>query len=442
MGFIEGDARTQGTLFPVTLEEFIPDDHFCRVIDAFVDRLDMQELGFVRAEAAETGRPGYDPRDLLKLYLYGYLQQIRSSRRLESECRRNVELMWLLGRLCPDHKSIAEFRRMHRQAVTQAGAELVKFARSVGLIRGEWIAIDGSKFRAVSSVSSVHERAAVERYLESLETADREDEPVVENSAVAAALEKLRGHAEPEAGFMKTTQGLLPAYNVQTAVDAEHGLIVAQQVSDEASDNRSLLPMAEAAHQAVGQPSAPIHVVADAGYSNGEQAAACESKGILPHVPAKRGVNARGNGKLFDRTAFQYQEQSNTMLCPAGHALRSDGRNGRAIVYLGRAEVCGACGLKPQCTLSPRRIVHRHVHEDALQRMQQRATPAAMQLRRRTVEHPFAILKYAIFGHPRFLMRGLEGTRVEMSLAVMAYNFKRMLKLMGAGAFKTALATL
>jgi transposase len=419
MGFIQGEARKQGTLFPVSLEEFIPEDHFCRVIDAFVDRLDVQGLGFARAEAAETGRPGYDPRDLLKLYLYGYLQQIRSSRRLESECQRNVELMWLMGRLCLDHKSIAEFRRVHRHAVTQAGAELVKFARSVGLIRGEWIAIDGSKFRAVSSVSSVHELAAVERYLESLETADREDEPVVQNGAVAAALEKLRSHAEPEAGFMKTAQGMLPAYNVQTAVDAEHGLIVAQQVTDEANDTRSLLPMAEAAHQAVGQPSAPIHVVADAGYSNGEQAAACESKGILPHVPAHRGVNTQGGGKLFDRTAFQYQEQSNTMLCPAGHRLRSDGRNGRAIIYIGRAEVCGACALKPQCTVSPRRIVRRHVHEGALQRMQQRATPAAMQLRRRTVEHPFAILKYAIFGHPRFLLRGLEGTRTEMSLAVM-----------------------
>src|SRR6202162_2103872 len=440
MGFIEGEARAQGMLFPVTLEELIPADHFCRVIDAFVDRLDMQGLGFARAEAAETGRPGYDPRDLLKLYLYGYLQQIRSSRRLESECRRNVELMWLLGRLRPDHKSIAEFRRMHRHAVTQAGAELVKLARSVGLIRGEWIAIDGSKFRAVSSVSSVHERAAVERYLESLETADREDEPIVENSAVAAALEKLRSHAEPEAGFMKTAQGMLPAYNVQTAVDAEHGLIVAQQVTDEANDTRSLLPMAEAAQQAVGERSAPIHVVADAGYSNGEQAAACESKGILPHVPAHRGVNTQGGGKLFDRTAFQYQEQSNTMLCPAGHSLRSDGRNGRAIVYLGRAEVCGACALKPQCTVSRRRIVHRHVHEDALQRMQQRATPAAMQLRRRTVEHPFAILKYVIFGHPRFLLRGLEGTRTEISMAVMAYNLKRMLNLMGGAALRTALA--
>ena len=150
MGFVQGEGRTQGTLFPVTLEELIPDDHVCRVIDAFVDRLDMAGLGFERAEAAETGRPGYDPRDLLKLYLYGYLQQIRSSRRLESECRRNIELMWLLGRLAPDHKTIAEFRRMHREGVTAAGAELVRLARSVGLVKGEWVAIDGSKFQARS----------------------------------------------------------------------------------------------------------------------------------------------------------------------------------------------------------------------------------------------------------------------------------------------------
>ena len=154
MGYIEGEGRNQGTLFPVVLDDFVPADHVCRVIDAFVERLVMSELGFERAQAAETGRPGYDPRDLLKLYLYGYLNQIRSSRRLEAECRRNVELMWLLGRLYPDHKSIAEFRRMHRDAVTAAGAELVRFARSCGLIRGEWIAIDGSKFRAVASIDS------------------------------------------------------------------------------------------------------------------------------------------------------------------------------------------------------------------------------------------------------------------------------------------------
>src|SRR6266705_2611777 len=162
-------------------------------------------IGFVRAEAAETGRPGYDPRDLLKLYLYGYLQQIRSSRRLEAECQRNVEVMWLLGRLAPDYKSIAEFRRMHREAVTQAGAELVRFARSVGLVRGEWVAIDGSKFRAVSSSQGVREREAVKRYLDQLERADEQDEVVIDPSAVVAALEKLKSHREPEARFMRTS---------------------------------------------------------------------------------------------------------------------------------------------------------------------------------------------------------------------------------------------
>src|ERR1019366_2402269 len=156
MGYVQGEGRMQGTLFPVTLEELIPDDHVCRVIDAFVARLDMADLGFERAEAAETGRPGYNPRDLLKLYLYGYLQQIRSSRRLESECRRNVE--WLLGRLAQEKKKMAEFRRMHREGLTSAGAEWVRRARSVGLVKGEWVAIDGSKFQAVSSVKSVRER--------------------------------------------------------------------------------------------------------------------------------------------------------------------------------------------------------------------------------------------------------------------------------------------
>ena len=189
--------------------------------------------------------------------------------------------MWLLGRLAPDHKTIAEFRRLHREGVTAAGAELVRLARSVGLIKGEWIAIDGSKFQTVSSARSVREREALERYLEQLEQTDQQDEVVIDPGAVASALEKLRQHPEPEAGFMHSPQGLIPAYNVQAAVDAEHALIVAQQVTDQAADNRSLQPMAEAAQAAVGGPAQPINVVADAGYSNGTQAEACEAKGIL-----------------------------------------------------------------------------------------------------------------------------------------------------------------
>jgi transposase len=441
MGFIRGEARGQQTLFPVVLDDLIPDDHMCRVIEAFVGKLDMAELGFVRAEPAETGRPGYDPRDLLKLYLYGYLQQVRSSRRLEAECRRNVEVMWLLGRLIPDYKSIAEFRRMHSEAVTEAGAELVQFARSVGLVRGEWVAIDGSKFRAVSSTKSVRERDAMKRYLDQLEQADEQDEVVIDPSAVATALEKLKQHPEPEARFMRMGQGNAPAYNVQTAVDAEHALIVAQKVTTEVTDNRSLLPMAEAAKQAVGAPET-LHIVADAGYSNGPQAESCEVSGILPHVPANRAINNQGDGTLFDRTLFVYDEKTDTFRCPAQRRLtrKQLERRKTRVVYAAAASECSACPLKPRCTHALRRVVHRHLHEGALQRMNQRATAEAMRLRRSTVEHPFGTLKYRIFGHPRFLMRGIVGAQAEMSLATIAYNLKRMMNVLGGRKLSAAMA--
>jgi transposase len=442
LAYIEGEARGQHTLFPSTLDELIPADHVCRVIEAFVSRLDLDKLGFVRAEPAETGRPGYDPRDLLKLYLYGYLQQLRSSRRLEAECRRNVEVMWLLGRLTPDYKSIAEFRRIHGEAVSGAGAELVSFARQVGLVRGEWVAIDGSKFRAVSSASAVREREAVKRYLDQLENADAQDEIVIDATAVAAALEKLKNDPEPEARLMRMTYGMTaPAYNVQTAVDAEHGIIVAQQVTTEASDNRSLLPMAEAAKRALDNPEA-LNVVADAGYSNGEQATGCEQRAILPHVPANRAINNKGDGTLFDRSLFLYDENTDTFRCPAQQTLHRKQVQSRkkSVIYAAPVEVCCHCPLKSQCTSTTRRFVQRHLHDGALQRMNARATAQAMRLRRCTVERPFAMLKYAIFGHPRFLLRGLAGAQVEIALASIAYNLKTMINFLGASNLAAALS--
>jgi transposase len=439
MAYIQGEGRGQGTLFPVMLDDFVPVDHVCRVIDAFVVRLNMGELGFDRSEAADTGRPGYDPRDLLKLYLYGYLNQIRSSRRMETECRRNVELMWLLGRLYPDHKSIAEFRRMHRDAVTKAGAELVQFARSCGLIRGEWIAIDGSKFRAVASIDSARERYTLQRYLDSIEKADDEQQASIDPSAVQAALKKLQEHPEPEAGFMLMGRHTLPAYNVQTAVDAEHALIVAHNVVLDASDNRCLHPMAEAAKKALG--GCDFKVVADAGYSNGEQAARCEEAGMLPHTPVMRTVNNQGGGALFGRDDFRYEPDTNTYLCPGEKTLRRKKvhRKDLYIVYEAAPSDCGACSLKAQCTLAPKRTFTRHFYEDALNRMQARLTSDHMRLRRCTVEHPFATIKYRIFGHPRLLMRGLSGARVEIALATMAYNLKRMTKVLGGTKLMVAL---
>ena len=445
MGFIRGEGRQQVSMFPSTLDELIPANHMCRVIDAFVEGLAMEKLGFQRAEAAETGRPGYDPRDLLKVYLYGYFQRIRSSRRLEAECRRNVELMWLVGRLVPDHKSISEFRRQHGEAITAAGVELVRLAKAAGLIVGEWIGIDGSKFRAAASFRAVRERKDLEQYLAEMEAAEKEDGVAIDEQAVAAALEKLRRDPEPEAQFMRPAASThkMPGYNVQIAVDAERALIVAQAVSTEANDSRSLLPMAEAARQALDGQDKPLHVVADVGYSSGEQAEVCEQRGITTHVPAKRGVNAAGDGTLFDRTEFHYDESSDTYNCPAGERLtrRQLSRGGQAVVYTGQAKICGACALKPRCTVGAQRTLKRTLHEGALQRMQERATPETMKLRRSIVEHPFATLKYYIFGHPRFLLRGLKGAGAEMSLAVMVYNMKRMINIMGAQRLTAILVT-
>jgi transposase len=440
LAYIQGEARGQHTLFPSTLDDLIPADHVCRVIEAFVGKLKIDELGFVRAEPAETGRPGYDPRDMLKLYLYGYLHQLRSSRRLEAECRRNVEVMWLLSRLTPDYKSIAEFRRMHCEALTRAGAALVRFAREVGLVRGEWVAIDGSKFRAVSSAAAVKERETLKRYLDQMERADAEDEVVIEPSAVAAALEKLQRDPEPEARFMLMAGGgIAPAYNVQTAVDAEHGIIVAQAVTTEGGDQRSLLPMAEAAKAALGNPET-LNVVADGGYSNGEQAEQCEQRGIVPHAPVTRSVNNQGDGTLFDRSLFLYDEKTDTFRCPAGEMLHRLQKRTKSVRYAAAAKRCANCALKSQCTNSKRRTVDRHLHDAALQRMSARATAAAMRLRRCTVERPFALLKHVIFGNARFLLRGVAGAQTETSLATMAYNFKTMFHVLGGAKLTEALA--
>jgi transposase len=439
MAYIHGEGRSQCTLFPVLLDELVSVDHICRVIDAFVNTLAMIELGSERSTAADTGRPGYDPRDLLKLYLYGYLNQIRSSRRLEAECRRNIELMWLLGRIYPDHQSIAEFRRVHREAVTTAGAALVRFAKSCGLNRGEWITIDGSKFRAVASIDTVRERVALQRYLESLEKADKEQETKIDQSAVQAALEKLKHNAEPEAGFMLVRQQALPAYKIQTAVDAEHALIIAHAVVVDASDIRCLRPMAEAAKEALEVDS--FKVVVDAGYSNGEQVAYCEAAGIIPYVPVMRTVNNQVHDTRFGRADFRYEPKTDSYICPTNDRLlrKHTNQKNRYIMYKVSAADCGACSLKSRCTQAPRRGLARHLHEEALNRMQERVTPEAMRLRRSTVEHPFATIKYRIFGHPRLLMPGLSGAKVEIGLATMAYNLKRITNVLGAAKLTAAL---
>lgn len=463
MGYIQGEARGQGSLFPPSLEELVPEDHLVRVIEAYVARLDLQQLGFSKALPNKTGRPPYAPSDLLKLYLYGYFQRIRSSRRLEAECRRNIEVMWLLGRLSPDFKTIADFRKDNGAAFQATCRAFVQFCRQVGLISGQLVAIDGSKFQAVASQrkhlslaklkrQQARLEAQIARYLAELDEADRsEATEVVDRSAVKAALQQLENrHAdnlttqalmqgleqfvvgEDEARLMRTHQGAKVAYNVQSAVDGEHGLILHHALTQDGNDSQQLEPMAKAAQAVLEQ--AQLTVTADAGYSNGEQFQACDDAGITAYVPVNRGINNQGDDTpLFERDAFTYDAANDQYLCPAGKWLALKQVNGLQRIYAAQGD-CSGCPLKPQCTQAKRRHVTRHAHEAAFARMQQRmqAQPEMMVRRRSIVEHPFGNLKQWILGNGRFLLRQLQGARTEMALAVNAYNLKRAINVLGA----------
>lgn len=466
MRYIQGENRSQTALFPVSLDELIPDDHLVRVIEAYVSLLDFEQLGFDKARPNATGRPSYDPADLLKLYLYGYFQRIRSSRRLEAECQRNVEVMWLLGRLTPDFKTIADFRRDNSAAFTATCRAFVRFCRNAGLIAGELVAIDGSKFQAVASSRKhmtpkklKHQEAVLDqriaRYLAQLNEADRnEGGESINRSAVQTALRELQikkadnqtcqglmeaqglvQHivGESDAQKMRTPSGKFVAYNIQSAVDAEHCLILHHEVTQDGADRQQLEPMAKAAKAELNQ--SQLSVTADAGYSNGEQFQACEDAGITAFVPPNRSVNNQGDGtEFFDRTDFKYEEQRDAYQCPGGKLLTLKQMNKGNRIYQATIADCAICPLKNRCTKTSRRYLTRHAHEAAFERMEQRMRdhPEMMVSRRSIVEHPFGNLKQWLFGNGRFLLRQLKGARAEMALAVQAYNLKRAIKVLGA----------
>lgn len=458
MGYIAGEDRGQGSFLPARLDDYVGPASLVRLIDGFIAPLDLKRLAFVRAVSADTGRPGYDPRDLLRLYVWGYLNEVRSSRKLERECGRNVEVMWLMGRLAPDHKTIADFRRDNGAGIVKTSEAFVTFCREQGLL-GRVAAVDGSKFRAAASPRRVLGVRAIERqtqridakvaaYLAALDAADAaeaaDEQITADHARVAAALAALlerRGElaalsivletgdrttlveGESEARALKLgSRRMLPVYNVQTAVDARSGLIVHHDVVDSAGDNRQLLPMALAAQAALG--GGAVRVIADAGYSNGAQAAACEHAGIEPCVPANRSTG--GTGGRFGRDAFQYQADRDAYVCPAGHAMRRTGFNKRDQLYSYGTKACPTCPLKAQCTTGKHRSVSRHRHEDALARMNARveADPGLMRLRGCVAEPPFGTIKRMMAGG-RMLMRGLANAATEIALSVLAYNIRR-----------------
>ncbi len=470
MRFIEGRDRDQATLFPERLDEAIDANNPVRVVDAFIDALDLEKLGFdVTPEA--TGRPGYHPSTMLRIYLYGYLNQVQSSRGLERECGRNVEMMWLIGQLTPDFKTIADFRKDNGPAIREVCRRFVLLCRNMRLLDEAQIAIDGSKFKAVNNREKnfTHDRLkkrmesieqGIKRYLSDLDRADRQAAVTgvpVPTSKIAAlngradglktklellsALEtKLVTSGEsqisltdPDARAMtsKSHSAYTVGYNVQSAVDTKHHLIVTHEVTNVGIDKDQLSPMAEQARDALQ--AEIIEVVADKGYFNGEEIAACEKAGIAVYVPKPITSNARFEGR-YDKRDFVYDPARDRYTCPAGQHLNyrmSREENGRVIrTYW--TNVCATCPLKSDCTTGKERRVRRWENEAVLDRAQDRLdrNPGMMQVRRETVEHPFGTIK-AWMGATHFKMKTLKHVATEMALHVLAYNIKRVIEILG-----------
>jgi transposase len=472
MGYVEGSNREQGALFPSHLDDFVEENNPVRVIDGFVEFLKFEELEFERAEPAERGRPGYDPRVLLGIYLWGHLNGVRSSRRLERECGRNVELMWLTGQLRPDFKTLCRFRVQNGEAIKRVLVEFRKWAIEVELYGSELVAIDGSKFKAVNSrrrnVTRVQlekmmarERAAVERYLEDLREADEADakeevrrltveELQAKIATIAEFLKKSeevvremkeggetqRSLTDRDSRLMKTSEGMAVSYNVQTAVDDKHKLIAVVEVTNAVADQGLLSHMAEQAKEALE--TEELSVVADGGYFGFDDLEECEEKGITTYVPVPElGRIQRGKG-LFTRDQFTYDKERDVFICPQREELavvsqgkRKDRNNKEYKSY--RTKACGGCPLRDRCTKSKRgRQIRRWANAGVLERLQARlkAHPEILKRRKALAEHPFGTIKVSM-NHERLLLKGLKKVAIEINLTVLCYNLKRVMTIFG-----------
>ena len=473
--FIEGAERSQAMLLPECVEDYVGPDNPVRVVEAFVEQLDLRTMGFEGSDPQATGRPAYHPSVLLKIYIYGYLNRIQSSRRLEHETQRNVELMWLTGRLMPDFKTIANFRKDNGRAIRQVCRQFIMLCRQLNLFTQALVAIDGSKFKAVNNrdknftsakmkrrMAAINE--SIERYLTAMDTADRAEPEVAalkkgrlqdKIDALKAQMQELQAIdaqmnaspdkqvslSDPDARSMKNREGGIVGYNVQTAVDAEHHLIVAHEVVTDGVDRDQLAPMAKQARQAIG--AEELTVVADRGYFKGEQILECTNAGITPLVPKTLTSNSRAQGR-FDKQDFIYVAADDEYRCPAGErAIRrfTTVENGLTI-HKYWSSACPRCPIRAQCTTGENRRIARWEHEAVMEAMQDRLDrqPDIMRVRRQTAEHPFGTLKLWM-GASHFLTRTLKHVRTEMSLHVLAYNLKRVMRILGIGEMLRVLGT-
>jgi transposase len=465
--FIQGEDRSQTTLLPACLDDYVVEDNPVRVVEAFVDQLDLHQLGFEGAAPAATGRPAYHPAVLLKIYIYGYLNRIQSSRRLEREAQRNLELMWLSGRLMPDFKTIANFRKDNGLAIRNVCRQFIVLCRQLDLFTQAIVAIDGSKFKAVNhrdknfTAAKLQRRLAqidesIARYLAAMDTADRAEPEVAElkkgrlqdklaalkeqmqqlkaiESQMRASAEPQVSLTDPDARSMKNRDGGIVGYNVQAAVDAQHHLIVAHEVITEGVDRDQLAPMAQRARAATGIEA--LTVVADRGYFKGEQIRQCAAAGITPIVPKPLTSNSLAAGR-FDKQDFIYIAADDEYRCPANERAIKRFTSVEAGMTLDVywSSACPRCPLKARCTTSDYRRIRRWKHEAVLEAMQARLDrqPQMMRVRRHTVEHPFGTIKHWM-GWTHFLTRTLARVRTEMSLHVLAYNLKRVMRILGIG---------
>ena len=466
--FVEGTDRGQSTFFPECLEDWICEDNPVRVIDVFVDKLDLTELRFVGVDPEATGRPSYHPSVLLKLYIYGYLNRVQSSRRLEREAGRNVEVMWLTGRLAPDHKTIADFRKGNGTAIRKVCARFVALCLEIGLLTKVSVAIDGSKFKAVNNRDKNFTRAKMERrlaqieesvarYLSQLDTADLQEPSEALAAKTAHLKEKLAKLAvemqrlkaiekemlaspdqqisltDPDSRSMATSgrgSGVV-GYNVQVAVDTEHHLIVTHEVTNTGTDRSQLAKMALQAKDVLHADH--LDAVADRGYFNSTEILACEQADIAVTLPKPMTSGAKADGR-FGKQDFVYLPTEDVYRCPAGEKLTYRFTREEASKMLRRywTTACPRCPLKSQCTTAPLRRITRWEQEHVLETVQQRLdeNPQAMRQRRETVEHPFGTLKMRM-GATHFLMKRLPKVATEMALHVLAYNLTRVMNIIG-----------
>ena len=474
--FVEGVDRDQATLFPECLEDWVDEDNAVRVIEAFVEGLDLGGLGFRGVDPKDTGRPSYHPAVLLKLYIYGYLNRVQSSRRLEREAGRNVEVMWLTGRLVPDHKTIADFRKDNGPAIRKVCARFVTLCRRLGLLAKASVAIDGSKFKAVNNrdrnftAAKMKRRMAqieesVARYLHQLDSADRQEPSealAMRTTRLKEKIAKLEGEmrrlealdverretpdqqislTDPDARSMATSgrgSGVV-GYNVQAAVDTEHHLIVTHEVTNDGNDRSQLSPVAKEAKATLE--AEELDVVADRGYFDSEEILACDEAGITVTLPKPQTSGNRAKGR-FVKQDFRYRADEDVYICPAGEHLVYRYTNQENGLRLRRywSSVCQGCTIKGRCTTGKERRITRWEHEDVLEAVQRRLDTnlQAMRQRRETVEHPFGTIK-ARMGATHFLMKRLKNVRTEMALHVLAYNLTRVMNIIGPGPLMTAI---